>query len=108
VHPDNRAQAVEQAIGSTATQKKVCRGQIPGGHGYTRTIHVDGEREILEHWNIHGAGHAWSGGSPAGSYTDSEGPDATKEKLRFFLENSLPRRSEEVKANARSIAKLTG
>ena len=58
VHPDNGAQAVEQAIGSTATQKKVRRGQIPGGHGYTHTIHVDGERDILEHWNIHGAGHA--------------------------------------------------
>ena len=90
VHPDNGAQAVEQAIGSTATQKKVRRGQIPGGHGYTHTIHVDGERDILEHWNIHGAGHAWSGGSPAGSYTHSGGPDATKEMLRFFLENPHP------------------
>ena len=87
VHPDNGAQVVEQAIGATKTRKKVHRGQIPGGHGYTRTTHVDGEREILEHWNIHGAGHAWSGGSPAGSYTDGEGPDATKEMLRFFLEH---------------------
>ncbi|WP_445217027.1 alpha/beta hydrolase family esterase [Bradyrhizobium sp. Pa8] len=87
VHPDNGAQVVRQAIGATKTQKKVHRGQIPGGHGYTRTTHVDGQREILEHWNIHGASHAWSGGSPAGSYTDGEGPDATKEMLRFFLEH---------------------
>jgi poly(3-hydroxybutyrate) depolymerase len=90
VHPDNGTHAVEQAIGATRTQKKMYRGQIPGGHEYTRTTHADGEREILEHWNIHGAGHAWSGGSPAGSYTDPEGPDATKEMLRFFLENPRP------------------
>ncbi|GIQ75374.1 PHB depolymerase family esterase [Bradyrhizobium sp. RD5-C2] len=87
VHPDNGVQVVEQAIGATKTHKKVHRGQIPGGHEYTRTTYLDGQREILEHWNIHGASHAWSGGSPAGSYTDGEGPDATKEMLRFFLEH---------------------
>jgi poly(hydroxyalkanoate) depolymerase family esterase len=37
VHPDNGVQAVEQAIGAIRTQKKMHRGQIPGGHGYTRT-----------------------------------------------------------------------
>ncbi|SHN80720.1 extracellular catalytic domain type 1 short-chain-length polyhydroxyalkanoate depolymerase [Bradyrhizobium erythrophlei] len=87
VHPDNGAHLVEHAIGATTTRKKVHRGEIPRGHGYTRTTHTDGEREILEHWNVHGAGHAWSGGSPAGSFTDGEGPDATKEMLRFFLEH---------------------
>jgi poly(hydroxyalkanoate) depolymerase family esterase len=92
VHPDNGGQVLEQAIGTTNTQKKVRRGQIPGGHAYTRTTHTDtGGREILEHWNIHGAGHAWSGGSPAGSYTDPQGPDATREMLRFFLGHSLPK-----------------
>jgi poly(hydroxyalkanoate) depolymerase family esterase len=91
VHPNNGGQVLEQAIGMASTQKTVHRGQIPGGHEYTRTIHTDANGlGIMEHWNIHGAAHAWSGGSPAGSYTDQEGPDATREMLRFFLGHSLP------------------
>ena len=92
VHPNNGDQILEQFVRTTSTQKKVHRGRIPDGHAYTRTIHTDATgRGIFEHWNIHGAGHAWSGGSPAGSYTDPRGPDATREMLRFFLEHSLPR-----------------
>ena len=84
VNPVNGTHVLEQAIGTSRTKKNTHRGQIPGGHSYTRTTYADGEREIMEHWNIHGAAHAWSGGSPAGSYTDPEGPDATREMLRFF------------------------
>jgi poly(hydroxyalkanoate) depolymerase family esterase len=91
VHPNNGDQVLEQSMKRTSTKKKVHRGRVAGGHAYTRTIHIDASgRGIFEHWNIHGAGHAWSGGSPAGSYTDSRGPNATREMLRFFLEHSMP------------------
>src|SRR5579871_1121775 len=90
VHSKNGGRIVRQSIGGTSTKVKVHRGQVPGGHAYTRTVHTDAcGSGILEHWEIHGAGHAWSGGSSAGSYTDPDGPDATREMLRFFLEHSL-------------------
>jgi poly(hydroxyalkanoate) depolymerase family esterase len=91
VHPSNGDQVIKQSINATSTERKVHRGQVPGGRAYTRTVHSDASgRHVFEHWSIHGAGHAWSGGSPAGSYTDPRGPDATREMLRFFFEHSLP------------------
>ena len=60
-------------------------GRVPGGHAWTRRVKAaaDGTHQA-EYWQVHGAAHAWSGGSPRGSYTDAKGPDATKEMLRFF------------------------
>jgi poly(hydroxyalkanoate) depolymerase family esterase len=92
VHPANGDQVLAQSTRTASTREKVHRGQVPGGRGYTRTVHTDANgRDIFEHWTIHGAGHAWSGGSAAGSYTDPRGPDASREMLRFFLAQSLPR-----------------
>jgi poly(hydroxyalkanoate) depolymerase family esterase len=60
-------------------------GRVDGGHRFSRTsLHVDGRPVLAEHWLIHGAGHAWAGGSSKGSYTDAKGPDASKEMFRFF------------------------
>jgi poly(hydroxyalkanoate) depolymerase family esterase len=64
------------------------------GHPFTRTRYRDAAgRVVVEDWRVRGAGHAWSGGRPEGSYTDREGPDASRAMLDFFAEHRLgPRR----------------
>lgn len=93
VHPVNGTQVVaqmaelareEMQLGTTVTS-----GQSAGGVAYTREVHRDATGlSVLEHWVLHGAGHAWSGGSASGSFTDPKGPDASREMMRFFLESS--------------------
>lgn len=78
VAPVNGDQVMDQFAG--AGPDAGTRGAAPGGLGFTRV-----ERAGCEYWTVHGAGHAWSGGSRAGSYTDPRGPDASREMLRFFL-----------------------
>jgi poly(hydroxyalkanoate) depolymerase family esterase len=91
VHPRNADHIIPHSVRATNWQTKVRREQVPGGHAYTCTIYIDANgREVSEQWCIHGAGHAWSGGSPAGSYTDPRGPDAAKEMLRFFRDHPAP------------------
>lgn len=57
-----------------------------GGRQCTATSFCDElGMPLVEEWVIHGSGHAWSGGDPAGSFTDRAGPDASAEFVRFFL-----------------------
>ncbi len=85
VHPRNGEQVIA-AVLREEVGAKVERGVSPKGRHYTRSRHVDKKgKRLAEHWLVHGAGHAWSGGDVAGSFTDASGPDATREMLRFFF-----------------------
>lgn len=73
VHPDAAAASPEHG---EANGRRFRRVRVADGPGPA----------LLEVWTIDGAGHAWSGGSPAGSYADAAGPNASGEMVRFFLE----------------------
>jgi poly(hydroxyalkanoate) depolymerase family esterase len=57
---------------ATAREWTLINSRIPGGTA-----------QVEEHL-VDGVGHAWSGGSPDGTYTDPKGPDATAMIVEFF------------------------
>ncbi|HEX6291750.1 MAG TPA: PHB depolymerase family esterase [Herpetosiphonaceae bacterium] len=68
-----------------ATADNVTRGTVSNGYTYTKSVYNDASgRPLLEKWIVDTMGHAWSGGSTAGSYTDPKGPRASQEIWRFF------------------------
>jgi poly(hydroxyalkanoate) depolymerase family esterase len=89
VNPVNGDQVMAQAKRTMGLKTTVVRGRAAGGMSFLRTIQSDDTgRSMLEQWVLQGAGHAWSGGDPRGSYTDPRGPDASREMVRFFLQHS--------------------
>lgn len=96
VHPSNADRLVSSHVravpGSVANGSvapiEVRQGRAPGGHAYTCATHRDARGlAAVEQWTVHGLGHAWSGGTSAGSHTDPKGPDASAEMARFFSEH---------------------
>ncbi|HYF18058.1 MAG TPA: PHB depolymerase family esterase [Ramlibacter sp.] len=84
VHPANGEHVVRAAAAAGEAQTEPVQGR---GRRATRRVYRDAAGCVLaEHWLVHGAGHAWMGGSAAGSYTDPSGPDASREMVRFFEE----------------------
>jgi poly(hydroxyalkanoate) depolymerase family esterase len=91
VHPRNSAHVIAYWTKMSDLHASVHRGRVPGGHAYTRTVYRNATGDpILEQWDVHGSGHAWSGGSAAGTFTDPQGPDASREMMRFFFEHPQP------------------
>ena len=98
VHPRNGdhvvGAALQAAVGASVAAEETTVKSAAAGRAYTHTVHrragaAPNEPSLAEHWVIHGAGHAWSGGSPKGSYADASGPDASREMVRFFEEHPL-------------------
>jgi poly(hydroxyalkanoate) depolymerase family esterase len=81
VHPSNG----EALFGGAGAELRTERGRVPGGRSWTRRQRFDAAGALqAEHWQVHGAPHAWSGGRSGSSYTDPGGPDATAAMLDFF------------------------
>ncbi len=85
VHTNNGLAVLAGATPGTASE-----GSSAAGRRFTRTLYpASAGHATAEHWRLHGAGHAWSGGDAKGSYTQPDGIDASREMLRFFLAHRL-------------------
>ncbi len=91
VHPCNGSQVIARASADEKFKGATVRKKSASGDIYSHFVQRDADgQSILELWQLHGGGHAWSGGSSAGSFTSASGPNATEEMLRFFLEHRRP------------------
>ena len=93
VHPDNgegiagSAQAAYQAQGLSLV-KTQAPATAAGERASERTTYrAANDASYVEYWTIDSGPHAWSGGSKSGTYTDPDGPSASKAMLAFFLQH---------------------
>lgn len=90
VNADQLVEAAARANGADGAQTATRQGQIAGRDFTQVAYHGGGGQTVVEHWTVNGAGHAWFGGSAHGSYTDTQGPNASNEFVRFFLAHQRP------------------
>lgn len=89
VNPRNGRAIAARAVATFSALTETVRNNKSTG-GYRKTAHRGSNRKsYCEYWSITGAGHAWSGGNPAGSFAQASGPDASREMMRFFMQHRL-------------------
>jgi poly(hydroxyalkanoate) depolymerase family esterase len=70
----------------------VTRPATPDSYAYTTQVYDDRRGdELVRFVTVDGAGHAYLGGDPAGSYTDPKGPAYTPLTWAFFTRHPMPR-----------------
>jgi len=88
VHPSNTAELL-RGFGAQAVVFDETSREDAGKRKSTVERLKSADGVDAELWLIHGAPHAWAGGSTNGSYTDAMGPDASAVMMRFFLDHPL-------------------
>ena len=99
VHPDNGDHI---SVGALAALKKAgvvlekteTKVSSKDDKLASRIVYHDASGKAhVEHWQVSQGGHAWFGGSAAGSYTDPQAPSASKAMLAFFMQHrqTLPK-----------------
>jgi poly(3-hydroxybutyrate) depolymerase len=68
----------------TATTPPTRPASARARRGYQVNRWYVGGRKVLEVWVVDGLGHAWSGGSSSGSFSDARGPRASTAMWKFF------------------------
>jgi poly(hydroxyalkanoate) depolymerase family esterase len=104
VYPVNGDQVIQQYMQTDALASKnsytatfnspssTTSGQVAGSQGRSYTVskwNDNNGNEVEEYWKITGMGHAWSGGSSSGSYTDPNGPNASQAIYDFFMAHPM-------------------
>ncbi len=97
VHPMNGERILDQAGRGATPLERVDLEWRTEGTRVSRTVLKDpAGQPVVEHFFVEGGGHAWFGGDPRGSFTQTIGVDASRIMVRFFLQRGPAGRDAEV------------
>ncbi|HEY1783476.1 MAG TPA: PHB depolymerase family esterase [Roseiarcus sp.] len=86
VAPVNGERLLDEAErGETALTRSDLDWPIEGGRVSRVALKDSDGQPVAERWLVEGGGHAWFGGDPRGSFTQTVGLDASRVMVRFFL-----------------------